>query len=189
MMDTPLVGERYMLPKFYDDIYHKHFGPVMTPLDTFLARLGDYTIASAADSELEARLTPARPTMRPRAPGRGAPGSAANRTRPVCSSLTDLGGWSPQPPLFLRQRLHERAAQVRPDLLCADREAGHEPVDRVASLGARSPVQPARARPRNFAIARAAPARSPAWMRPAACQAGRLMIASPAISAALSEPA
>ncbi len=39
------VSDRYMLPKFYDDIYHKHFGPVMTPLDTFLARIGDYTIA------------------------------------------------------------------------------------------------------------------------------------------------
>ncbi len=39
------VGERYRLPKFYDDIYHRHFGPVMTPLDIFLARMGDYTIA------------------------------------------------------------------------------------------------------------------------------------------------
>jgi hypothetical protein len=44
-METLLVGERYTLPKFYDDIYHKHFGPVMSPLDTFLARIGDYTIS------------------------------------------------------------------------------------------------------------------------------------------------
>jgi hypothetical protein len=44
-LESPLVGERYQLPKFYDDIYHRHFGPEMTPLDTFLARMGDYTIA------------------------------------------------------------------------------------------------------------------------------------------------
>lgn len=35
----------YKLPKFYDDIYHRHFGPEMTSLDIFLARMGDYTIA------------------------------------------------------------------------------------------------------------------------------------------------
>lgn len=44
-MEALSLGDRYMLPKFYDDLYHKHFGPVMTPLDTFLARIGDYTIA------------------------------------------------------------------------------------------------------------------------------------------------
>ncbi|MBA3323934.1 MAG: hypothetical protein H0T41_01185 [Rhodobacteraceae bacterium] len=44
-VESLLVGEPYMLPKFYDDIYHKHFGPVMSPLDVFLARVGDYTIA------------------------------------------------------------------------------------------------------------------------------------------------
>ena len=44
-LESLLVGERYHLPKFYDDIYHRHFGPEMTPLDTFLARMGDYTIA------------------------------------------------------------------------------------------------------------------------------------------------
>ena len=44
-MQSLRLGDRYMLPKFYDDLYHKHFGPVMTPLDTFLARIGDYTIA------------------------------------------------------------------------------------------------------------------------------------------------
>jgi hypothetical protein len=44
-LESPLVGDRYPLPKFYDDIYHRHFGPEMTSLDTFLARMGDYTIA------------------------------------------------------------------------------------------------------------------------------------------------
>jgi hypothetical protein len=44
-MESLLVTAPYMLPKFYDDIYQKHFGPVMTPLDVFLARIGDYTIA------------------------------------------------------------------------------------------------------------------------------------------------
>lgn len=44
-VESLLVSEPYMLPKFYDDIYHKHFGPVMSPLDIFLARVGDYTIA------------------------------------------------------------------------------------------------------------------------------------------------
>ena len=44
-LETLLVGERYKLPKFYDDIYHRHFGPEMAPLDIFLARMGDYTIA------------------------------------------------------------------------------------------------------------------------------------------------
>lgn len=44
-LDTPLVSEPYPLPKFYDDVYQKHFGPQMTPLEIFLARMGDYTIA------------------------------------------------------------------------------------------------------------------------------------------------
>lgn len=44
-METHLVGERYMLPNFYDDIYRNRFGPVMSPLDTFFARIGDYTIS------------------------------------------------------------------------------------------------------------------------------------------------
>lgn len=44
-LESPLVGDRYQLPKFYDDIYHRHFGPEMAPLDIFLARMGDYTIA------------------------------------------------------------------------------------------------------------------------------------------------
>jgi hypothetical protein len=36
---------RYPLPQFYSDHYRPGFGPVMTPLDTLLARVGDYTIA------------------------------------------------------------------------------------------------------------------------------------------------
>lgn len=44
-LDSPLVEDRYMLPKFYDDIYQRQFGPQMTPLEIFLARVGDYTIA------------------------------------------------------------------------------------------------------------------------------------------------
>ncbi len=44
-IDSLLVEDRYMLPKFYDDIYSRHFGPQMSALDTFLARVGDYTIA------------------------------------------------------------------------------------------------------------------------------------------------
>jgi hypothetical protein len=44
-LEAPQVTEGYMLPKFYDDYYHKGFGPVMSPLEMFLARVGDYTIA------------------------------------------------------------------------------------------------------------------------------------------------
>jgi len=44
-LEGPQVTEGYMLPKFYDDYYHKGFGPVMSPLEMFLARVGDYTIA------------------------------------------------------------------------------------------------------------------------------------------------
>lgn len=42
---TSMTQPPYRLPKFYDDIYHRHFGPEMTSLDIFLARMGDYTIA------------------------------------------------------------------------------------------------------------------------------------------------
>lgn len=42
---APITSQPYKLPQFYDDIYHRHFGPEMTPLDIFLARMGDYTIA------------------------------------------------------------------------------------------------------------------------------------------------
>ncbi|MBP7242296.1 hypothetical protein [Amaricoccus sp.] len=42
---SPMTQPPYRLPKFYDDIYHRHFGPEMTSLDIFLARMGDYTIA------------------------------------------------------------------------------------------------------------------------------------------------
>ena len=41
----PLGDGRYPLPQFYADHYRPGFGPVMTPLDTLLARVGDYTIA------------------------------------------------------------------------------------------------------------------------------------------------
>jgi hypothetical protein len=44
-LESLAVGDRYRLPKFYDDIYNRHFGPQMTSLDVFLARMGDYTIA------------------------------------------------------------------------------------------------------------------------------------------------
>ncbi len=44
-MSDPLGDGRYPLPQFYADHYRPGFGPVMTPLDTLLARVGDYTIA------------------------------------------------------------------------------------------------------------------------------------------------
>jgi hypothetical protein len=44
-LENPLVEGPYMLPKFYDDLYQRQFGPQMTPLEIFLARVGDYTIA------------------------------------------------------------------------------------------------------------------------------------------------
>jgi len=43
-VETLLVSDAYRLPAFYDDIYQRSFGPVMSPLDTFLARMGDYSI-------------------------------------------------------------------------------------------------------------------------------------------------
>ncbi len=44
-MTDPMGDGRYPLPQFYADFYRPGFGPVMTPLDTLLARVGDYTIA------------------------------------------------------------------------------------------------------------------------------------------------
>lgn len=44
-MTDPMGDGRYPLPQFYSDHYRPGFGPVMTPLDTLLARVGDYTIA------------------------------------------------------------------------------------------------------------------------------------------------
>ena len=44
-MSDPIGDGRYPLPQFYADHYRPGFGPVMTPLDTLLARVGDYTIA------------------------------------------------------------------------------------------------------------------------------------------------
>lgn len=41
----PLADGHYPLPQFYADHYRPGFGPVMTPLDTLLARVADYTIA------------------------------------------------------------------------------------------------------------------------------------------------
>jgi hypothetical protein len=41
----PLGDGEYPLPQFYADHYRPGFGPVMTPLDTLLARVADYTIA------------------------------------------------------------------------------------------------------------------------------------------------
>ncbi len=44
-MSDPMGDGTYPLPQFYSDHYRPGFGPVMTPLDTLLARVGDYTIA------------------------------------------------------------------------------------------------------------------------------------------------
>jgi hypothetical protein len=44
-MTDPTGDGQYPLPQFYADHYRPGFGPVMTPLDTLLARVGDYTIA------------------------------------------------------------------------------------------------------------------------------------------------
>ncbi len=44
-MTDPLVEAAYPFPQFYADVYKPGFGPVMTPLETLLARVGDYTIA------------------------------------------------------------------------------------------------------------------------------------------------
>ena len=44
-MSDPFCDGRYPLPQFYADHCRPGFGPVMTPLDTLLARVGDHTIA------------------------------------------------------------------------------------------------------------------------------------------------
>lgn len=44
-MSDPLADSRYPLPQFYDDHYRPGFGPVMSPLDTLMARVGDQSIA------------------------------------------------------------------------------------------------------------------------------------------------
>lgn len=44
-MSDPMTDTRYPLPQFYSDFYRPGFGPVLTPLDTLMARVGDYTIA------------------------------------------------------------------------------------------------------------------------------------------------
>lgn len=44
-MSDPMATSQYPLPQFYADHYRPGFGPVMTSLDTLLARVGDYTIA------------------------------------------------------------------------------------------------------------------------------------------------
>lgn len=44
-MSDPMATSQYPLPQFYADFYRPGFGPVMTSLDTLLARVGDYTIA------------------------------------------------------------------------------------------------------------------------------------------------
>jgi hypothetical protein len=41
----PMGDGTYPLPQFYADHYRPGFGPVLTPLDILLARVGDYTIA------------------------------------------------------------------------------------------------------------------------------------------------
>lgn len=46
-MSDPMGDGRYPLPQFYADHYRPGFGPVMTPLDTLLARVGDHTIAQS----------------------------------------------------------------------------------------------------------------------------------------------
>ncbi len=44
-MSDPMANGDYPLPQFYHDYYNPGFGPVMSSLDTLLARVGDYTIA------------------------------------------------------------------------------------------------------------------------------------------------
>ena len=44
-MSDPMGDGRYPLPQFYLDHCRPGFGPVMTPLDTLLARIGDCAIA------------------------------------------------------------------------------------------------------------------------------------------------
>jgi hypothetical protein len=42
---TDPFASHYPLPQFYADHFRPGFGPVMTPLDTLLARVGDHAIA------------------------------------------------------------------------------------------------------------------------------------------------
>lgn len=44
-MTDPMGDGRYPLPLFYSDHFRPGFGPVMTPYDTLMARVGDHTIA------------------------------------------------------------------------------------------------------------------------------------------------
>lgn len=44
-MSDPMSDGRYPLPQFYVDHCRPGFGPVMAPLDTLLARIGDHTLA------------------------------------------------------------------------------------------------------------------------------------------------
>ena len=44
-MSDPMSDGRYPLPQFYTDHCRPGFGPVMTPLDTLLARIGDHSLA------------------------------------------------------------------------------------------------------------------------------------------------
>jgi hypothetical protein len=44
-ISDPMGDGRYPLPQFYEDFHKPGFEPVMRPLDTLLARVGDYTIA------------------------------------------------------------------------------------------------------------------------------------------------
>jgi hypothetical protein len=44
-LSDPMANGRYPFPQFYEDFYSPGFGPVMTPLETLYARVGDYTIA------------------------------------------------------------------------------------------------------------------------------------------------
>lgn len=44
-MSDPMSDGRYPLPQFYADHCRPGFGPVMTPLDTLLARVGDHSLA------------------------------------------------------------------------------------------------------------------------------------------------
>jgi len=43
-LDPDMAGH-YPLPQFYEDFYRPGFSPVLTPYDTLMARVGDYTIA------------------------------------------------------------------------------------------------------------------------------------------------
>jgi hypothetical protein len=44
-MSDPERNGNYPMPQFYSDFYRPGFSPVMSPLETLMARVGDYTIA------------------------------------------------------------------------------------------------------------------------------------------------